>query len=729
MCDDAIEHNAASSQFAVLRPRRRLHALLFACVTIPLFALFATSAGTWPRPDDAGELMTAAARLGIAHPTGYPLLTVLGKAATYIPIGTVAYRLNLLVAVFGATASGLLAVFVLVGTRNALAAALSGVAFGLAPTVWANSTNFEVYGLNALFIIACLLCATLAWQPDTETRYRSRWLSLLAVGVGLGISHHLSFAAVIPALAVIVWAGKQHWMPAGGDRFRATGLLLLGLTPWLYLPIRAWYFPDNPETCWTQLPTLRAVVSHMTAREYQDWLLTYSITGVPMLLQRYLDAIWQQFGPLLLLVPFGIVSIPRHFRGPAAALLAMLTINMVLFLGYVVEDYEVFYIPSYVAVAVAIGLGVRSIGARAARSRELPATIAMVLACTTILIVLGAGRWPQMRGQTPPFAFEYTQLLEQMLPSDAVVFVASQWSDPDSITFPLLYARQVEGRLPGVSIETARRLPGSLAVEVMGHAAADRMARELMQEIGMSKAAIAHVMERPARQRLRALVASYDGPRPLFTDSPALFEEAGFGLAYNGYYWRRLPEPGYALDAEPEAVLAWVTRQAARPEADQTLQDNLSLPLLNYMHYTALTSDAAHLAAVAAITADTCPRSQYALHAAIDHALDAGMPPLAWQMLRQLQAEYPYHADSYILEAQILLGAGRFSEALRAANRAAALSMKKREQITTMRALSYLGMGDTERARRVAGPILWPRVLAAAGSGAIPRSMPPHPIR
>jgi len=51
---------------------------------------------------DMGEFATAASTLGIAHNTGYPLLILLGKGFTSLPIGDPAYRVNLMSAVFTA---------------------------------------------------------------------------------------------------------------------------------------------------------------------------------------------------------------------------------------------------------------------------------------------------------------------------------------------------------------------------------------------------------------------------------------------------------------------------------------------------------------------------------------------------------------------------------------------------------------------------------------------------
>jgi len=50
---------------------------------------------------DSGELAAVQATLGIAHPTGYPLFTIIGYIFSLIPLPfTIIYQLNLLAAVF-----------------------------------------------------------------------------------------------------------------------------------------------------------------------------------------------------------------------------------------------------------------------------------------------------------------------------------------------------------------------------------------------------------------------------------------------------------------------------------------------------------------------------------------------------------------------------------------------------------------------------------------------------
>ncbi len=56
---------------------------------------------------DSGELAAVQATLGIAHPTGYPLFTMLGYLFSLIPLPfTEIFQLNILAAIYCSTAVG-----------------------------------------------------------------------------------------------------------------------------------------------------------------------------------------------------------------------------------------------------------------------------------------------------------------------------------------------------------------------------------------------------------------------------------------------------------------------------------------------------------------------------------------------------------------------------------------------------------------------------------------------
>src|SRR6478609_8582941 len=76
-------------------------------VFVAAFALFVACAAPGLYLRDAGELTTAAFTLGVAHPTGFALWCLLGKAATLVPLGEVATRVSMLSALGGAMAAWL----------------------------------------------------------------------------------------------------------------------------------------------------------------------------------------------------------------------------------------------------------------------------------------------------------------------------------------------------------------------------------------------------------------------------------------------------------------------------------------------------------------------------------------------------------------------------------------------------------------------------------------------
>ena len=108
---------------------------------------------------DAGELIVEAWTMGTAHPPGYPLFTMLGYLWSHaLPIGSVAYRVNALAAVFGAAAAGFLAMAVLETVtglpekdgdaveprrRDIAVAVAAAMVYAFSPLVWYYSVQGE----------------------------------------------------------------------------------------------------------------------------------------------------------------------------------------------------------------------------------------------------------------------------------------------------------------------------------------------------------------------------------------------------------------------------------------------------------------------------------------------------------------------------------------------------------------------------------------------------------
>ena len=88
---------------------------------------------------DSLEFQLVTYTLGIAHPTGYPLYTLLGKLFTLIPLGDVAYRLNLTSALFGAATVGILYLALRLALGYRVPAILGASLFAVSSVFWSQA--------------------------------------------------------------------------------------------------------------------------------------------------------------------------------------------------------------------------------------------------------------------------------------------------------------------------------------------------------------------------------------------------------------------------------------------------------------------------------------------------------------------------------------------------------------------------------------------------------------
>ncbi|MGQ9600575.1 MAG: glycosyltransferase family 117 protein [Anaerolineae bacterium] len=112
--------------------------------------------------DDSLEFPLVCFRLAIAHPTGYPLYTLLGKLFTLGPWRNVAWSVNLLSAVAGALTVALVYLTARQLTRHRLPALLGTMGLAISPVFWSQAVVAEVYTLNAAFVTG-LLWLALRW--------------------------------------------------------------------------------------------------------------------------------------------------------------------------------------------------------------------------------------------------------------------------------------------------------------------------------------------------------------------------------------------------------------------------------------------------------------------------------------------------------------------------------------------------------------------------------------
>ncbi len=111
---------------------------------------------------DSGEFITVAYTLGISHPTGYPLYTLLGRVFVMaLPFLDVAVRVNLLSAACAALSAVVVFFVSLRVVENKAVAVAAALLFGFSSTLWSRATIAEVYALNVLFASLVIFFALL----------------------------------------------------------------------------------------------------------------------------------------------------------------------------------------------------------------------------------------------------------------------------------------------------------------------------------------------------------------------------------------------------------------------------------------------------------------------------------------------------------------------------------------------------------------------------------------
>jgi len=199
---------------------------------------------------DSGSLASAAWFLGIAHPPGEPAYLSLARIAQLLPVGDIAFRLNLLSAfclclcalpVAALGRQGLRAAGLprpIAGAGAVIAALLALLGFG----AQLQGVRAELYSMTGLLLLSALAAAVLL------TGYRASCAVGFLVGLGAAV-HPLLTVAALPALLVARLV-RSKLRPAEIPWALGAGLWGFSLTLWLPLralavPDRAWGVPDT----------------------------------------------------------------------------------------------------------------------------------------------------------------------------------------------------------------------------------------------------------------------------------------------------------------------------------------------------------------------------------------------------------------------------------------------------------------------------------------------------
>ncbi len=426
------------------------------------FAVYATTAARSLCWGDSAEFVAVASTLGIAHPPGYPLYTLLGALAVRLPFGTAFLRMSLLSALFASGAAAVATLIVWVATGGTLrkagkrtlarmaGALFTGATLAFGPTYWSQAVVPEVYSMSAFLALSSLLLFTL-WsrtRGTDETRSpadadllprflrRDGPVVLLGLVLGLALSHHLTVVFLLLPLTVGLLGTRRR--PGARAVLSSAGLLVLGLLLIAYLPMRA---AHNPAVLWAPIGTWRQLFDHITGVQYAPLLFSAPFVEVSHKMSVFVSGIPREvtWVALALAVP-GLVALFRTMRVVAFALVCWGFLVAGHAAVYRIPDIASYYIPVYAVLAIAGGLGLCAVASLPWWRRAAAPAGWLALAVAVAMPAMGArSNWASNNWRDRDDGKVYlARVLDSIEPGGVVVTMT------DRILFPLWYARYVE---------------------------------------------------------------------------------------------------------------------------------------------------------------------------------------------------------------------------------------------------------------------------------------------
>jgi hypothetical protein len=326
------------------------------------FTLYAATAAPATLFGDPSEYQFIPAVLGIAHPPGYAFYILLAKLwQTLVPIGSIAFRTNLLAAVAGAWA--VTAVYLIVRDLQSSTAALrslvvtafvpslfASLSLAAAPDHWQHAIHANAHIVSAALATTHLWLLVRWWRTEDD-----RWLAAFALTLGLAATHHPITLMGGPAYGLFILAVRPRILRQWRTLLILTGCLLLGLMPLLYYPLRSPNLPLGFEP--RDMNTWEGFWRHTTAKGLR---VNFFHFGLADQLDRAL-VFWSllrlQFPlPVIALIAVGLFRLVRH-TPKLALLVCLFLLAHLLFTLNFYQDIMAYLLIPFAGLAIVAGIG------------------------------------------------------------------------------------------------------------------------------------------------------------------------------------------------------------------------------------------------------------------------------------------------------------------------------------------------------------------------------------
>lgn len=301
---------------------------------------------------DSAELVIGAYKLTIVHPSGYPLYLLLGKLFTFIPIGDIGYRINLMSAFFGALSCSFVFLILLDLAKSLFVSLISTFTLALSFTFSFLSTIAEVYTLNSFFFVL-LIYILIQWKRKGEKKF----LFLFSFLLGLSLTNHLTILIFFPSFLIYFLLDKSRIYLKLLDLVKIIALFTLGLLPYLYIPISS--FSSAETIFWPKIKSLRDFFLFVSGSHFKVWILSQSLSEFLKSILKFISFLLIQFPGFATV--FGAIGFLECKKNKKEEFILFSTMFFSLFLfvtNYRVGDINHFYLPCYIIFSIWVGFGI-----------------------------------------------------------------------------------------------------------------------------------------------------------------------------------------------------------------------------------------------------------------------------------------------------------------------------------------------------------------------------------
>ncbi len=411
---------------------------------------------------DTGELAAVQCTLGIAHPTGYPLFTILGYIFSLLPLPvTKIFQMNLLAALYcsiavsvftftskivldnlglfqfakhskektkrkkkdsgkivqPATASSI----ELSDTYKIVSAIFGGLFLALSKTFWFQSTSVEVYSLHLLLITIIILALVKAFLlSDKESSFSKYWI-IFAITLALGFTNHMTTLLIIPGVAYLYFSKAGF----STKSIKQIIFMLLFFFPILilfysYLPIRA---SQSPVMNWGNPIEWERIIRHISGQQYQVWLFS-STEAAAKQFNYFVTNLPNEFSFSLLIALAGLFVSFIYARKFFIFNIIVFLSTVLYSINYDINDIDSYFLLAYISLAFFTVFGIVRLILFAAKFK-----MEILIPISVLVLFAGIQFYSNYDNvnQRDNFIYEdYTKTILNTLPKNAIVF-SYQW--------------------------------------------------------------------------------------------------------------------------------------------------------------------------------------------------------------------------------------------------------------------------------------------------------------